>query len=150
VKWLDKYDVLNEADIPGLEAQAAVHEFKERLPREEAEKLAYQGYVRSHAVQAMAYHYQGGKIAKILNDEDSAQQHGKAYESAAATAGFDMGFVPPEVIEQTKAQNSLYKFRAHPSDVFFPVQEAPRQAVLSDAEKVMKLIEGLKNLRGVI
>jgi hypothetical protein len=151
VQWLNKYSVLNDSDIHSLEASAAAKEFKERLPREQAEDMAYQEYLRGHAVSSMAHHYQGGKIAKLLNDDASIQQHGLAYESAAKKCGFDMSSVPPEVLDQINGMTGLYKFKAHASDVFFPSEEAPQNpAILSDTEKVMQVIEGLKRLRGII
>ena len=148
-KWLDIYPVLDEADIHSLEASAASKEFKDMLPREQAEQLAHQEYLKQHAIRTMAHHYMGGKIAKMLNDQESVDRHGIAYSAAAQASGFDMGSVPPEVLEFAKNNVSgLYKYKDHPSDTFFPVPEKKPQ--LPENEKVVQIIEGLKRLQGLI
>lgn len=147
-KWLDQYNILDDADIPSLEAAAAANEFKGNMPREQAEAAAHQDYMRQHAIRCMAHHWMGGKVAKMLNDQESVDKHGMAYEAAARNSGFDMGSVPPEVMEFAKQGNKdLYKFRNHPSDEFFPSQQKPE---LPENEKIVQIVEGLKRLKGLV
>lgn len=147
-KWLDQYQILDDADVPSLEAAAAANEFKNNMPREQAEALAHQDYMKQHAIRCMAHHWMGGKIAKLLGDQESVDKHGIAYEAAARNSGFDMGSVPPEVMEFAKTgSKDLYKFRNHPSDSFFPSQQEP---VLPENEKIVQIVEGLKKLKGLI
>jgi predicted RNA-binding protein len=148
-KWLDQYNILDDSDQHSLEAAAAAHEFKGNLPREQAEAKAHRDYMRQHAIRAMAHHYMGGKIANMLNDQESIDKHGIAYESAAQNGGFDMGSVPPEVIEFARAgSQDLYKYKDHPSDAFFPVQCQKPQ--LPDNQKIIQIVEGLKRLQGLV
>lgn len=148
-KWLDRYQVLDDTDLPSLEAAAAANEFKAGMPREQAEAQAHQEYTKQHAIRCMAHHYMGGKIANMLSDQESVDRHGMAYEAAARASGFDMGSVPPEVIEFARANSKdLYKFKNHSSDTFFPSQEA--KPVLHENEKIVQIVEGLKKLQGLI
>lgn len=116
MKWLDKHLVLNEDHIPGLEASAAQKEFRDGVPREKSESIAYDEYIKHEAIEAAAYHYLGVRVAKHLKLDEIAKKHGEGYAQAMSVAGFDpVGEVPQEVMDRIPMVN-VFKFKQHPYD----------------------------------
>jgi hypothetical protein len=164
--WLEKYPVLSEHDIPGLEASAAAHEFKHGKGREEAEKAAHNEYLKGHAVSAMAHHLMGSKLALSAGNEEAALEHGKKYELAAKQAGYGTDKVPEEVSKILKSGElkKIYSHKAHKSDVLFEPNEVIEQGDKGrptdkdskdnsphlDNSKVRQVLEGLERLKGIL
>lgn len=129
--WLGR-PILAEDHAQALEQAAAVHEFNDKLPRQEAEKKAYDNYVRDHKLAACAHHLAGARAALAAGHREEAQKHGQMYEQHAKALGFDpYGPVPSEITSKLTApdRTPLYRFKAHPLDVL------EQQQALSKSEK---------------
>src|SRR4051812_34908308 len=57
-----------------LERDAAVHEFGSHMPREEAEKKAYDDYKAGQHKEAAAHHLAGQKAAEAIGDDEGARK----------------------------------------------------------------------------
>jgi hypothetical protein len=137
--WLGKYDVLDEEHHGDLDARAAVHEFRNKLPMEEAQAKAHGDYLRDHALRAAAHHLVGTRAAHAAGNMETAHKHGAQYVAAMEAAGEDPRAQPPkEVLDHVKdAKMKLVTFKSHPADRFFPVAED--EATDDDAEMAGKL-----------
>jgi hypothetical protein len=149
-KWLDRYDVLDEDHHNDLEARAAVHEFRGKMPREEAESRAHSDYLRERAYDAAAHHLVGVRAAHAAGHMQAAQQHGMAYQAAMEAAGEDAHKPPPPpVLDRLKdTKLKVYTFKNHPADQFFPAQQEAASdedhALSSKVEKLRALSAQLK------
>ena len=119
-KWLEKYDISSPDHVNDLETQSAIHEFNHKLPRHEAEKKAYDDYVRDRTLEAAAHHLAGMRAAQGAGDMDAARQHGTMYTLALKQLGHpEVGEVPTEITNKMKHEPSkLYRFKGHDSDSF--------------------------------
>ena len=118
-KWLDKYPILDDDHVHGLEARAALNEWAHKLPRHEAEAEAHKDYIKDQLTEGASHHYLGMKTAHAAGDTDSALKHGIMYKLALNALGHkDTIKPPPEVENKAKHTPSkgLYKFKYHPSD----------------------------------
>lgn len=124
-QWLGMYDVLSPEDHQGLEIGAAIHEFRNGLPKQEAEERAYAEYVRNKAVEVAAHHYVGMKMAVAAENSGAAKRHGEAYGAAIAHLGSDSCSAPTqEVINKIKENKGAgYSFKGHSGDRFFAKKE---------------------------
>lgn len=119
MKWLEKFDILDQDHEHDLERISARHEFHSGLPREQAEQLAYQEYKRQQMVKAAAYHLDGVDSAKSLGDASSAQMHHNMYQlHCNALAINPLQAVSPEIMAQRGQSAPLAKFTPHPADSF--------------------------------
>lgn len=146
-KWLDQYDVLDPADIDGLNASAAVHEFRGGLTAEQAAQKAHEGYLRNHAIDSAAHHYLGARAAVAAKNQAAAKQHGQAYIAAMSHMGLDATGTPPkEVLDRIQVlESNPYSFKGHKADAFFtPEIQEPKP---SKQEKMGDLIEKIKQLK---
>ena len=156
--WLDKYDVMSEEDHPALEAAASVHEFRNGLPKEQAEAKAHGDYLRGHAIQAMGHHLLGSKAALAVGNSEAAMKHGKAYEAAAKHAGAGLDKVPDEVLEVIKSGklSGIYNHKSHAADDFFLPKDEEGRVDKDPAEphkdnaKIKQVLEGLDKLKGML
>lgn len=129
-QWLGR-PILDEADIPHLEAEAGIKEFRDRLPRQHAEEAAYQGYKREKALDAAAHHLVGILAAHASGVPAAgavASDHGQAYADAMAVLGHDpTGPVPKEVLDRRASSQPVHRFKKHPGDALWappePVEE---------------------------
>lgn len=129
-QWLGK-TILSPDHAHDLERAAAIHEFGHGMLRHEAEKKAYDDYVRDQRLSAMAHHYQGMKAAYGLGDMDEARKHGAMYELHAKSLGFNpTDPVPPEVVAKMPSlqDRKVYKFKTHGGDAFALKDEAAKAA----------------------
>ncbi len=117
--WLDKYLVLNDKDVDGLETEAAIHEFgPSRMPREQAEKTAHETYIKSQRIKAAAHHLMGQKLALAAGDSESAQKHGALYMLHMEALGFNPADVPPPEVQVNAQDLKSYNFKAHKGDMY--------------------------------
>jgi len=122
--WLKKHPVLKDKDIDQLETEAAIHEFgPDKTPRDQAEKKAYDGYVRKQRENAVAWHAVGQKLALANGDSETAKKHGEAMEPHLKALGHDGVGPLPKEIEELKEKAKVYKFRNHPGDSFNESEE---------------------------
>ncbi len=147
-KWLDKYNILDPADADGLEINAAQHEFRGGLPREQAEQKAHEQYLKNHALDSAAYHYLGMRAALAAQHQTAAKQHGAAYTLAMKHLGLNPLDRPPqEILERVKdVDKSPYKFSAHKADDFFVPQIPELTEDEKEKAKTQELIDKLKAL----
>lgn len=114
--WLSKYPILADDDLPHLEQEAAINEFGERrLPRELAEKEAYNTYKKNSHAKAAAYHL---LRMRASSGEESAK-HAAHYGFHVEAMGFPAhGEVPDDVKNAIQAEDfeSPVKFKNHPGD----------------------------------
>jgi hypothetical protein len=147
-KWRDRFEVLAPEDHDVLEANAAQHEFRGRMSKEDSEERAHQDYLKDHAIGSAAFHYLGMRAATAANHQKASKQHGEAYSLAMKHLGLNPLETPPkEVLERTKdIEKSPYKFSPHQADDFFApkLPEAPKP---TEKQKTLELVEKLKSLR---
>jgi hypothetical protein len=146
--WLDHYPVISEDDHPDLDARAAVAEFKDKMPRELAERKAHEDYVQEHAYRAAAHHLLGTRAAVASGHDAAAKRHGEAYAAALEAAGHSpMGTPPQKVLDYIQdLKHQVYSFKGHPADVLFEPKESPKA---TDDDKALKeKLEKLRELKG--
>lgn len=134
-QWLGR-PILDEADIPHLEADAGIREFIDRLPRQHAEEAAYQGYKREKALDAAAHHLSGIMAAHASGVPSAgavASDHGQAYADAMAVLGHDpTGPVPKEVLDRRASSQPVHRFKKHPGDALWAPPE-PEASIASSS-----------------
>jgi hypothetical protein len=89
------------------------------MPRKDAERAAYEGYLKEHHTKAAAHHLRGLRAAQASGDDSEARLHGEAYHHHLTRLGHDsLDETPPEVAALTEAEDRgrHYKFKSHPSD----------------------------------
>lgn len=135
-QWLGR-TIADQADVPELEHRAAALEFGKKMARPAAEAAAHDDYQKDRRLRAAAHHLQGVKASQGAGQMDEARKHGIMYELHMKKLGFDPhGPVPPEVTAKLGApdRKSLYRFKAHPSDVF-ALEEAPEPMTKAEARE---------------
>jgi hypothetical protein len=118
-KWLDKYAVLDEAHIPGLESDAAINEFHHKMDRPASEAASHANYSKKHHLQSAAHHYAGLKAAEASNNREAALEHGYKLAIHRAALGEDhMSPVSDEIksLAQTNFTPKTYSYQGHPGD----------------------------------
>lgn len=119
--WLDRHRILDPEHVSELETNAAVNEFHRGMPREEAERAAYEEYTKRHRLKAAAFHLLGMKSAQASGAEEEARKHYLLYDQHLKSIGLDSpGTVPPEVEAAMRGDDhkAPYRFRSHGADVF--------------------------------
>lgn len=143
--WLGRYDVLSDDHHPELDARAAVHEFKGRLPRAQAEAQAHRDYLKERAYDAASHHLLGVRAAHAAGHMEAARAHGAQYAAALTSAGDDPAAAPPRAVLD-RAQDlklKVYAFKAHPADRFFPVEVKEDQPAPAPAQQAVNRLKGL-------
>lgn len=116
--WKDK-QIADPSHEHDLEQRAALLEFNDKLPKEEAEGKAHAEYKREQHLKAAAKHWSGMKAAKATGDHEEAKKHQTMYTMHLQELGHDpMGPVPKEVEHHMANAKSepFYSFSAHPAD----------------------------------
>lgn len=120
LKWAGR-DIIDADHIKDLDTKAAMHEFKDRLPRDQAEEKAHTSYRREHHMIGAAHHLQGMKASQALGQIDEGKKHAAMYHLHAKALGIDPDGEPPhEIRQRIKAPDAqkLLRFKAHPADMF--------------------------------
>lgn len=133
-KWLDRHPTLKETDHDGLEMDAAVNEFGSKMPREQAEDEAYKKYVDKHREHALDHHHRGMKAAMAAGDTESARKHHMMYTLHAKALGHDP-MQPPPKRPSPETASKVYKFKAHPGDMFAVHDREEEKAEKSELTK---------------
>lgn len=111
--------ILHDSHAGDLERGAALNEFESGHPRQEAERLAYEEYRRSHHQAAAAHHLRGMRAAQGSGDMDESRKHGIAYGLHLQALGLDpMDEVPAEIkaLVDGDDRQPHYKFKTHKGD----------------------------------
>jgi hypothetical protein len=118
MKWLGKYQILDDSHSNDLERASHLHETS-GIPREQAENAAYCKYRRLQCLKAAAHHLDGMNGAKSKGLFEDGKRHFLMYSlhlKSLALNPFDS--VSPEVTSQ-RCKDSIYtKFKEHPADIF--------------------------------
>ncbi len=140
--WAGHYPILNQDHADELDAAAAAHEFRNGMPRQEAEARAHGDYTRARALDAAAHHLIGVTAAHAVGAAEAAQLHGAGYAAAMQHAGHDpFGTPPPEVLDRVKElAPKAHTFKAHASDsMFAPVSAEAKPQDARIQEMMQKL-----------
>jgi hypothetical protein len=145
--WLGRYKVISEDHHPDLDSRAAVHEFRGKLPREQAEQEAHKDYLQDHAYRSAAHHLLGIRAALAGGNEAAAEKHGSAYATAMKAAGHGALETPPEkVLNYLKdLKSKVYSFKNHEADGLFEPSVLPEAS--SGDEALKQKIEKLKGMK---
>ncbi len=115
-----------------LEVDSALNEFKDRMPRAEAEKKAYEEYKKGQHTDGAIHHLRAMRAAQAASDDEAATKHSALFTLHMKELGHDpYGELPKEIQEKLKDTKSLppvRKFHAHRSDAL----------VAKDKEEVKK------------
>lgn len=133
------YPILDPAHSHELEQRAAVLEFKDRLPRMEAQKRAHQEYAREQSLAAAAHHLQGMRAAGASGHQEEAKKHGAMYELHMKALDMDpYAEVPAEIKSRADApdREKLYRFKTHKGDLFVFDQQKPSEANMNKKEEL--------------
>jgi hypothetical protein len=116
-KWQGR-QLVSRSHVSELERESALREFRDQMPREQAEEQAYQDYQRKHHAEAGAHHLRGLKAAQASGDTEEAKKHGIAYELHLKALGHEPGEgVPDEIRAHVEAPKAVHhKFKAHAGD----------------------------------
>lgn len=134
VSWLGR-PILDNAHVGQLELLAAANEFRDKLPRHQAEAKAYLDYVKDQRTEAVAHHLAGIKAASATGDMETARKHGAMYETHMKALGHNpMDAVPPEVMAKLNSPHrpNPTRFKAHVGDSF-AVGDARQNPALAKA-----------------
>lgn len=103
-----------------LEHDAAINEFRDRMPRKQAEDKAYEDYQRTQHIEAAAHHLAGMKTAHASGAMEAARKHGLMYNLHSKALGHEpVGPAHPGVVDHmNKKPTKLYGFKAHRGDLF--------------------------------
>lgn len=151
-KWHDRYDVLAPEDHDLLETNAAQHEFRGGMSKEDSEAKAHEQYLRNHAISSAAFHYLGMRAAVAANHKTAAKKHGEAYKTAMGSLGYSATDAPPqEILDRAKDESkdeskNPYGFKSHAADGLL-ASKIPEVPEPTEKEKALKLIEKIKSLR---
>lgn len=113
--------IIHQQHAADLEQEAAMHEFKGGLPRQEAEHKAYQNYRKTQHLEAAAFHLRGMKSAQGSGDLDAAKSHGALYALHAEKLGFEPWKEPPPELKvhlDNPLKERVHRFKAHRGDSF--------------------------------
>jgi hypothetical protein len=144
---LDYYPVISEDHHADLDARAAVAEFRDKLPKELAERKAHEDYMEEHAYRAAAHHLLGIRAAMASGHDAAAKRHAQAYAAALKVAGHSpLGTPPQKVLDYIQdLKNQVYTFKDHPADALFESQESPKAT--DDDKELKDRIGNLRDLR---
>jgi hypothetical protein len=78
VSWAGR-PIVDAGHITDLETAAALHEFRDRMPRNEAEDRAHTAYRRDHHLTGAAHHLNGMRAAQAAGQMEEAKKHGAMY-----------------------------------------------------------------------
>lgn len=120
LQWAGR-DILDADHIKDLDTKAAMHEFKDRLPRDQAEEKAHNAYRRDQHMVGAAHHLQGMKASQALGQVEEGKKHAAMYHLHMKQLGMDPDAEPPaEIRQRIKAPDAqkLLRFKAHPADMF--------------------------------
>ncbi len=98
-----------------------MHEFKDGMPRQEAEHKAYNAYRKTQHLEAAAFHLRGLKSAQGSGDLEEAKKHGAMYALHAEKLGFEPWKEPPPELKvhlDNALKEKVHKFKAHRGDQF--------------------------------
>ena len=126
--WLDRHKLIDPEHTHELETSAAVNEFHRGMPRDVAEKTAYEEYSRKHRLKAAAFHLLGMKAAQAAGATDEAHKHYLQYDTHLKSLGLESaGIVPPEVEGALKDEDhkAPYKFKGHGADILGETMHDP-------------------------
>lgn len=119
------HPVLDPEHVPALEQNAAINQFRDGLPQEEAEKKAYAEYTKTQRAEAGYHHLKSAKIALMSGDMETARKHGTLYQiHNQALGGSLVGPSHPDIqkLEKVPAEGKQ-KFKIHPADMFLGEME---------------------------
>lgn len=120
LEWMGR-PIAEKDHVHGLDREAAVHEFGNKIPRHEAEEKAYEDYKKEQHGRAAAHHLQGMKAAHASGNMDEARKHGLLYDQHVKHLGHDSSIGPvPDSVSRYAAEEDKgpYKFKAHHGDRF--------------------------------
>lgn len=120
--WLNRFPIVAEEDKDYLDHSAAIHEFREGLPKPRAEEKAHSEYLKGKAKEAAAHHLHGLKSAVAAGNTAVAEKHGAGYSNAMVAAGKNPMEKPPEDVEKASKELALHEYKAHPTDSFWSAQ----------------------------
>lgn len=116
--------ILAKEDAHELDRAAALREFRDKTPRQEAEEQAYRDYAQRKSVEGAAYHLAGAKAAKAVGNTQDASKHLLAYGLHVKQLGAEpVGPIPEQVAELVDKQAAIYRFKPHSSDGLFAEPE---------------------------
>jgi hypothetical protein len=117
--WQQK-PVTDPDHVSLLERDAAINEFGHRLPKTEAEKKAYDDYVKDQRTDAAAFHLLGLKAAQGAGDREASEKHAIMYALHCKALGHEPVGAPHASIlaRMEKHPDKLYKFKAHRGDLY--------------------------------
>ncbi len=112
--------ILHAGDHDALESAAAIKEFHDGYPRQQAEERAYSDYRSGHHEDARAHHHAGMQAALAVGDHESAHKHGMMYDFHTRALGKDpMAGIDASLQARLDANRAKhYRFRAHKADGF--------------------------------
>lgn len=156
-QWAGK-TILDPTHKDELDMHAAESEFKERVPRDQAEQEAHSAYKNKHHKAGAAFHLSGMRAAQAIGSEDGmkeATKHGALYIKHMKALGHDPVAEPPEEIKNlvdAEDHKRVYKFKTHPADQFVvesqtseKKEDAPmtEPKEMTKAEKVKQMWDNL-------
>lgn len=128
-KWKDR-PIVDAKHSDELEIDAALNEFRDRMPRRQAEDTAHRAYLREHHSASAAHHLRGMRAANAAGDDKAAEKHSAMYAMHCRELGHDPYGEPDSSIQkraEAQEKDEVYKFRAHKADgLLQPVAKGAR------------------------
>jgi hypothetical protein len=144
--WLGR-TIAHKDHVHELEHAAALNEFRDKMPRPEAEEKAHGDYVQRQHTEAAAHHLSGMKAAHASGDMEAARKHGVMYELHSKALGHKaVGPAHPDVLaHMEKKPGGVYKFKAHRGDLF-AIDKKPEEEKVDKSEALRAVYEALEPL----
>lgn len=131
--WKDKI-IVDPTHAHDLERDSAILEFESKLPREQAEEMAYKKYKKMQHAKAAANHFAGMQAAKAAGEKEDVKKHYAMYAMHLGELGFKPTDALPFEVEhhlhEAKSEPH-YSFHAHKADAF----------LMNDGKSVKKSID---------
>lgn len=134
-KWNNR-SIAHPDDHGKLEAEAAAQELgPTKLPRQQAEEVAYSSYKNRQHTEGAAHHLRGLRLAVSTGDKDEAKRHNTLYVLHLNALGHSASQPPPGEIEDLAKKPMTEKMHAaanHRADGILmsgPLSKAAREYV---------------------
>lgn len=141
--------IVDSAHAHELEIDAALNEFRDRMPRAQAEEKAHRAYLNEHHSVSAAHHLRGLRAAHAAGDDEAAKKHSAMYALHCKELGHDPYGEPDKDVQkraEAEEKDAVYRFKAHKADgLLKPVEKGEKLdvgAVLAKA--IPKGDEGLR------
>jgi hypothetical protein len=120
--WMG-HSIMDPKDAHKLELESAINEFHHKMPREEAEKVAFQKYKKTAHLEGAAHHLKSMKVARSIGAPEAAEEHYNRYAQHLQELGADPNGPVPSEISSLANKGVHMDVKEHPADRLMPLKK---------------------------